>query len=103
MVTEAGDLLMCGDGRHGRLGLGDEEDRATPTLVARAVFDGEAVLMVACGEEHTAVLTERRRLYLWERGPRAAGARGLAEPAGAEAGAGGGVQRRADRDGGRGR
>ena len=57
IVTEAGDLLMCGWGEDGRLGLGDEEDRATPTLVARAVFDGEAVLMVACGAFHTAVLT----------------------------------------------
>ena len=47
MVTEAGDLLMCGRGWNGRLGLGDEENRTTPTLVARAVFDGEAVLMVA--------------------------------------------------------
>ena len=41
IVTEAGDLLMCGYGRDGRLGLGDEDDRTTPTLVARAVFDGE--------------------------------------------------------------
>ena len=32
IVTEAGDLLMCSYGRHGQLGLGDEENRATPTL-----------------------------------------------------------------------
>ena len=57
IVTEAGDLLMCGAGEYGRLGLGDEENRTTPTLVARAVFDGEAVLMVACGEAHTTVVT----------------------------------------------
>ena len=63
IVTEAGDLLMCGWGEDGRLGLGDEEDRATPTLVARAVFDGEAVLMVACGEEHTVVATEGGGVY----------------------------------------
>ena len=37
IVTEAGDLLMCGYGFFGRLGLGDEEDRTTPTLVAGAV------------------------------------------------------------------
>ena len=30
IVTEAGDLLMCGEGEHGRLGLGDEDDRTTP-------------------------------------------------------------------------
>ena len=54
---------MCGEGEHGRLGLGDEDDRTTPMLVARAVFDGEAVLMVACGEEHTAAVTEGGGVY----------------------------------------
>ena len=63
IVTEAGDLLMCGAGENGPLGLGDEENRTTPTLVARAVFDGEAVLMVACGEEHTVVATEGGGVY----------------------------------------
>ena len=67
-MTEAGDLLMCGDGRHGRLGLGDEDERTTPTLVARAVFDGEAVLMVACGHDHTAVATEGGGVYTFGRG-----------------------------------
>jgi RCC1 and BTB domain-containing protein len=68
MVTEAGDLLMCGCGEFGRLGLGDEEDRATPTRVARAVFDGEAVLMVACGYDHTVVATEGGSVYTFGRG-----------------------------------
>ena len=54
---------MCGYGRDGQLGLGDDDNRATPTLVARAVFDGEAVLMVACGEEHTAAVTEGGGVY----------------------------------------
>ena len=63
IVTEVGDLFMCGWGEYGRLGLGDEEDRTTPTLVARAVFDGEAVLMVACGGEHTAAVTEGGGVY----------------------------------------
>ena len=70
IVTEAGDLLMCGRGRDGQLGLGDEDDRATPTLVARAVFDGEAVLMVACGFAHTAAVTEGGGVYTFGRGDR---------------------------------
>ena len=30
IVTEAGDLLICGYGRDGQLGLGDDDNRATP-------------------------------------------------------------------------
>ena len=58
IVTDAGDLLMRGHREFGKLGLGDEDDRVTPTLVARALFDGEAVLMVDCGALRTAALTE---------------------------------------------
>ena len=48
IVTQAGDLLMCGCRRYGKLGLGDEDDRTTPTLLERALSDHDAVLMVAC-------------------------------------------------------
>jgi alpha-tubulin suppressor-like RCC1 family protein len=54
---------MCGCGDYGRLGLGDVDDQATPTRVARAVFDDEAVLMVACGEQHRVVATEGGGVY----------------------------------------
>ena len=63
IVTDAGDLFMCGHGKDGQLGLGDKDNRTTPTLVARAVFDGEAVLMVACGDQHTVVATEGGGVY----------------------------------------
>ena len=63
IVTDDGDLLICG-GWNGSSGLGYTQERlpaeaspTTPTLVERALFDGP-VLMVACGHEHTAVLTE---------------------------------------------
>ena len=68
IVTEAGDLLMCGCGEYGRLGLGDEDDRTIPTRVERAVFDGEAVLMVDCGWYHTVVLTEGGGVYTFGHG-----------------------------------
>jgi hypothetical protein len=44
VATDAGDLLMCGSGQDGRLGLGDGGG-----LVLRAQCDDDAVLMVACG------------------------------------------------------
>ena len=68
IVTEAGDLLMYGIGWDGRLGLGDEDTRRLPRLVPRAEFDGEAVLMVACGHEHTAVVTESGGVYTFGNG-----------------------------------
>ena len=68
IVTESGDLLMCGAGDNGRLGLGDENDRNKPTLVMRALFDGDAVLMVACGDYHTAALTVGGVVYTFGRG-----------------------------------
>ena len=58
IVTEAGDLLMCGGGRYGVLGMGDEVDLTTPTLIDRTLFDNEKVRMVVCGEVWTAALTE---------------------------------------------
>jgi alpha-tubulin suppressor-like RCC1 family protein len=54
---------MCGSGRFGQLGLGDVDDRATPTLVARVEFDNKAVRMVACGVSHTAAVTEDGGVY----------------------------------------
>jgi RCC1 and BTB domain-containing protein len=67
IVTEAGDLLMCGRGDYGRLGLGDQDGRTTPTLVARALFGDEAVLMVSCGFSHTVVATEGGGVYTFGR------------------------------------
>ena len=72
IVTDAGDLLMCGEGTAGQLGLGDEGNRATPTLVPRAAFGDEAVLMVACAGDYTAVVTEGGSVYTFgmaEEGP----------------------------------
>ena len=59
---------MCGLGVSGRLGVGDETNRLRPTLLDRALFDSEAVVMVACGEDHTAVLTESSSVYTFGRG-----------------------------------
>ena len=49
IVSESGDLMMCGAGGDGRLGLGDEGDRTKPTLIDPALLGHDAVLIVDCG------------------------------------------------------
>ena len=68
VVTDAGDLHMCGDGHEGQLGLGDGVGRTSLTLLDRVLFDDDAVLMVACGDEHTAVLTEGGGVFTFGKG-----------------------------------
>ena len=68
IVTETGDLFMCGSGINGRLGLGDERNWPKPTPVGRALFGGQTVLMVACGVSHTAVVTLGGAVYTFGSG-----------------------------------
>ena len=63
LVTDEGDLYMCGSGEFGQLGLGRESNVSTPTPVPRTSFDGERVAMAACGDSHTAVVTEGGHVY----------------------------------------
>ena len=68
IVTQTGELFMCGDGRGGKVGTGELQDRTTPTLLARVLFEGEAVLMVACGCDHTMVVTEGGKVFTFGSG-----------------------------------
>lgn len=54
VVTESGQLWVCGDNEEGQLGLGDNERRYRFTYVDLP----EAVKQVVTGEYHTALLTE---------------------------------------------
>lgn len=75
IVTDTGDLFMCGKGNGGEIWVqvragsdlvahdGDLLVVKTPTLVPRALFAGESVLMVTCGGDFTAVATEAGSVY----------------------------------------
>ena len=72
VVLESGMLVAFGSGENGRLGLGDELKRTTPTVVhgLRAeilddeiVRDAVKVKAVACGGRHTLVLSRDRQVY----------------------------------------
>lgn len=55
IITKHGNLYTCGDGRHGKLGMGEESfsNLFRPEKVKR--FDGFTVQKVACGGCHTLV------------------------------------------------
>lgn len=68
-VTESGDLWTWGWGGSfwsgaGALGTGSQETVAEPAAVAASFAEqGERVLQVACGSQHTVVLLESGRLF----------------------------------------
>jgi len=70
VVMERGDLWSFGEGASGQLGLGTDADRLLPACVGLAdeVFDGEAVVMVAAGDRHTACVTAKGTLWTWGKG-----------------------------------
>ena len=51
---------MCGKGDQGQLGLGSTGDELTPFYVSRVA---DKVAEVACGEEHSIVLTVKGEVY----------------------------------------
>ena len=63
-LTKAGRAYTCGFGKHGQLGLGDQENRNVPTEVK---FPGEKVVGCFCGDIHTVFLTQsagNRKVYI---------------------------------------
>ena len=61
-VSEGGNLYVWGAGKYGLLGLGDTDDRMTPTKVAK-FGSSDPVLMVACGQVHTLAVTKHGEMY----------------------------------------
>ena len=56
-VTAKGTLWSWGYGEFGRLGHGDREPRQRPVRLGKEMYGGSPAVMVACGGEHTLVLT----------------------------------------------
>uniref|UniRef100_A0A8C1KXD5 X-linked retinitis pigmentosa GTPase regulator n=1 Tax=Cyprinus carpio TaxID=7962 RepID=A0A8C1KXD5_CYPCA len=61
LITDSGLLYTFGDGRHGKLGLGDENftNQFTPTVCQR--FFDYSVMTVACGSSHMLVFARPRQ------------------------------------------
>lgn len=56
--------MAWGRGEDGQLGLGDAQERSSPTLVP--ALTGAQINMIACGAEYSmAVSTENKQLLSW--------------------------------------
>ena len=63
-VTNNGEILACGNGLHGQLGLGDRKSRLVLTGIS--LFDESArVVSVSAGYYHSAAITEEGKLLMW--------------------------------------
>ena len=74
-VTPGGRQYTWGDGKDGQLGHGDTADRLVPMLVGAGAFEGSAMVMAACGANHTLLVTHDGAL--WARGDGGSGQLGL--------------------------
>lgn len=72
-LTRAGDVIVCGRGDSGQLGLGSSSQEkapvsaqlAEPRVITRERFGGEAVMQVAAGSTVSAAVTRSGRLFAW--------------------------------------
>jgi len=67
-LCDSFEVLVWGSGFKGKLGLGDDQNRLTPTSVP--VLKRKKVAHIACGSFHTVVATETGDVYTWGIGER---------------------------------
>ena len=65
-LTADGGVWSWGDGRHGRLGHGDEQDQLLPKKVE--AFAGQRVVAVSAGPSHSLALTADGTVFAWGEG-----------------------------------
>ncbi|CAM9344978.1 unnamed protein product, partial [Laminaria digitata] len=75
-LTESGDLYSFGDNLSGQLGLGHNFTAREQTPQKVLYFSKSKIVQMACGQDHTAILTSAGELYCF--GNNRSGALGLA-------------------------
>jgi len=65
-ITDGGEVYTWGDGTNGKLGHGDETEHLAPTLVQSLA--NHRIIQIACGDFHSAVLTDAGEVYTWGEG-----------------------------------
>ncbi|XP_014602441.1 PREDICTED: X-linked retinitis pigmentosa GTPase regulator [Polistes canadensis] len=64
VLTESGNVYCVGSNASGQLGMGTNvTEVSTPKLLSRDALKDQSIVKIACGESHSAVLTEFGKLY----------------------------------------
>jgi alpha-tubulin suppressor-like RCC1 family protein len=64
-LTTNGEVWACGDGGLSQLGLGDNSpEHPTPELIDPEKFSFQKIMSIACGDAHTAFLTEDDNVFM---------------------------------------
>ena len=63
VITNNGELYTFGQGRFGKLGHGNSDDKPAPTLVA--ALKSHKVFDVACGDSHTLCVTDQGKVFVF--------------------------------------
>nr|XP_050858898.1 X-linked retinitis pigmentosa GTPase regulator [Vespula vulgaris] len=64
ILTESGNVYCVGSNASGQLGMGTNvTEIPTPKLLSRDALQDQSIVKIACGESHSAVLTESGKLY----------------------------------------
>jgi RCC1 and BTB domain-containing protein len=64
VCKEDGHVYTFGEGKHGKLGHGDKENKTSPSLVVLAL-EGKHITQVQCGYDHTMALTSSGYVFTW--------------------------------------
>lgn len=64
-LTDDGEVLTCGAGEYGRLGVGNTNDALLPTTVEG--LEEEDIVQISAGQDHTLALTRNGTIYAWGR------------------------------------
>lgn len=63
-IVKDGDVLVFGDNEKGQLGLGDSDQRLTPTLIPYDSFNNEKVVKAVASGYNLITLTEKGKVYI---------------------------------------
>jgi alpha-tubulin suppressor-like RCC1 family protein len=64
-LTSTGEVYAWGNGSDGKLGLGDEQDRSTPTLLPYFAQERIPVQNITAGYYHSSAIDEFGNVYTW--------------------------------------